>query len=169
MPNYSNINYAPHRSVFSRLNQNVDHNQHYGRSYPRRFHFPNNRQMPYLPHQWLYNRQQVMQEIYRRHMFNDFDNALYDGRYFVPHNRSRENYHGFRMNERASLESFDLRRSSHLPQYYRPFDLVSSCYIKDKTLTKLSFFLHGLFSHPKIYYLAIIFQVIGALYKEELH
>lgn len=98
-------NLGPNRSFNRLANRGGDHS-HYMRSYQRRSHFPNNRQMPYLPHQWLYNRQQVMQEIYRRHMFSDFDTILYDNPYFLPYPRSRDNYHGLGIGDRAPIGSY---------------------------------------------------------------
>lgn len=125
-PAHGGSNFIPNRSGFNRLTNRSGDHSHYMRSHPRRFHFPNNRQMPYLPHQWLYNRQQVMQEIYRRHMINDFGDILYDSRYYLPYIRSRENYNGFGIGERPQVGSYYYPRRSYpyVPQYYRPLDRI---------------------------------------------
>lgn len=68
----------------------------------RRFGGSNRRHMPYLPHQWLYNRQQVMQEAYRRHMFDSIDSMVYENRYLgSPYERRRENQYGIAFPDRS--------------------------------------------------------------------
>lgn len=104
----------------------------YVRPHTRRFHGSNTRQTPYLPHQWLYNRQQVMQEAYRRHMFDSFDSMVYENRYIggTPYERRRDNYHGIGLVDRPPLNSpyWGNRRtypySPPLPHFPHPFDTV---------------------------------------------
>jgi len=127
---YNNSNNFGSSRHYRRISHLFD--GYYGnRPHSRRFYASGGRQLPYLPHQWLYNRQQVMQEIYRRHMFDSFDSMVYENRYMnAPYDRRRDNYHGVGLIERSQSNNayWTSRRfyphSPPLSHYPSPFDSV---------------------------------------------